>query len=268
MTQEIRDFYLNRGLYDPLKFSSNLDFGRFLRFIDNFDGFCPFCKKNTTYKVEEPISKKINNLSHWLQTEQSQIHGNYFITFYCARHSGHRINFVVNLDNMMAQKIGQLPSLADLATGEYEKYRTLLDKSISNEFFKAITSATHDYSIGAFVYLRRVFEFIIDERFKVLSEDGTLTVSEKDFIGFRIKDKIKTLKKHLPKLLTKNTHIYGVLSKGIHELNEDECRKIFPILKEFTTFILEEEIDRKKTEARKDELQKELNRFNQDINNK
>ena len=33
-------------------------------------------------------------------------------------------------------------------------------------------------------------------------------------------------------MLVKNTTIYGILSKGIHELSEEECRKYFPVVKQ------------------------------------
>lgn len=40
------------------------------------------------------------------------------------------------------------------------------------------------------------------------------------------------LEGYLPEVLIKNTTIYGILSKGIHELSEEECVKYFPVVKE------------------------------------
>ena len=48
----------------------------------------------------------------------------------------------------------------------------------------------------------------------------------------RLAEKIKMLESHLSDILVKNTTIYGILSKGIHELSEEECRKYFPVVKE------------------------------------
>ncbi len=45
-------------------------------------------------------------------------------------------------------------------------------------------------------------------------------------------ERIKMLEGYLPEVLIKNTIIYGILSKGIHELSEEECRKYFPVVKE------------------------------------
>ena len=45
-------------------------------------------------------------------------------------------------------------------------------------------------------------------------------------------NEIKMLGGYLPEVLINNTTIYGILSKGIHELSEEECRKYFPVVKE------------------------------------
>ena len=45
-------------------------------------------------------------------------------------------------------------------------------------------------------------------------------------------ERIKMLGGYLPEVLINNTTIYGILSKGIHELSEEECRKYFPVVKE------------------------------------
>lgn len=39
-----------------------------------------------------------------------------------------------------------------------------------------------------------------------------------------------------------NAILYNIVSKGIHELKEDECRKIFPILQSGIELILEEDM--------------------------
>jgi hypothetical protein len=44
--------------------------------------------------------------------------------------------------------------------------------------------------------------------------------------------------------------LYAILSKGIHELTEDECGRLFPLVKAGTKAILDEHISREKKEAR------------------
>ena len=48
----------------------------------------------------------------------------------------------------------------------------------------------------------------------------------------RVAERIKMLQGYVPEMLIQNTTIYGILSKGIHELSEEECRKYFPVVKE------------------------------------
>lgn len=60
----------------------------------------------------------------------------------------------------------------------------------------------------------------------------------------------------LPEFLVENKSMYGILSKGIHELSEQECLEAFPIVKLGIEIILDanlEETARKKkiTDAKK-----------------
>lgn len=46
--------------------------------------------------------------------------------------------------------------------------------------------------------------------------------------------------------------IYGIVSKGIHELSEEECLQFFPVLRDSIFMILEKwEEERRKTENEK-----------------
>ena len=58
----------------------------------------------------------------------------------------------------------------------------------------------------------------------------------------RMPEKIELLKDYLPAFLVKNKSLYGILSKGIHELTEEECRKYFPIVRNGIEFILDEHL--------------------------
>ena len=41
------------------------------------------------------------------------------------------------------------------------------------------------------------------------------------------------LSDYLPKSLVHNEAFYGIVSKGIHELSEEECIEYFPVMKSF-----------------------------------
>jgi hypothetical protein len=72
-------------------------------------------------------------------------------------------------------------------------------------------------------------------------------------------DKIQQLRKNLPEFLVENRAIYGILSKGIHELSERECLAAFNAVKVGIEIILdaklEESARRKKLEEAKRSIQ-------------
>ena len=79
-----------------------------------------------------------------------------------------------------------------------------------------------------------------------------------------MKERIKILKDFLPTFLVDNSILYGILSKGIHELDEVECLNYFDLMKECIFMIL----DQKMEEERKKEKSKKLNEALQKAANK
>ena len=64
--------------------------------------------------------------------------------------------------------------MADIAIDENRtKYRSVLKGENWNELYKAIGLAAHGEGIGSFVYLRRVFERLINSRFEEHCEAET-----------------------------------------------------------------------------------------------
>ena len=78
-------------------------------------------------------------------------------------------------------------------------------------------------------------------------------------------ERIKMLQGYLPEVLIKNTTIYGILSKGIHELSEEECREYFPVVKECIYQILGMWETMRKQQADEDALNKALNAITEKI---
>ena len=63
----------------------------------------------------------------------------------------------------------------------------------------------------------------------------------------------------------KNTTIYGILSKGIHELSEEECKKYFPVVKECIYQILGMWESERRKKADEDALSKALSSISSSI---
>lgn len=144
-------------------------------------------------------------------------------------------------------KVGQFPSVADIHIGQVKQYNKVLEKPILKEFTKAIGLAANGVGIGSFVYLRRIFENLI---YEVLEEAKDL-IDIEAFKTQRMDEKIGTLKNYLPPFIVENKQIYGILSKGIHELEEEECLAYFDCMRNSIELILNErlvQIEKKKKE--------------------
>ena len=111
---------------------------------------------------------------------------------------------------------------------ELDAYKHVISKEDRKELGIAIGLFASGVGAGSYVYLRRILERLIYQA-KTTAGDA---VNDEEFEQARMAERIKMLQGYLPEMLTKNTAIYGILSKGIHELSEDECRKYFPVVKE------------------------------------
>jgi hypothetical protein len=106
------------------------------------------------------------------------------------------------------------------------------------------------------VYLRRVFESLIEEAHDIAKSDKNW--DDDKYKTSRMADKIKMLEKHLPEFLVQNPQMYSLLSKGVHEMTEDECLKYFNTLKIGIELILDEKIEYKEKQLKIKEAEKDL----------
>jgi hypothetical protein len=241
--QQNMKYYLKEfSLYESLEITAdNISFWYRL-FKDNpasqVDIYCVSCQKETTYKISNPHYGGTEPLSSSPTSKKriDEIKGYHLLKFKCTRRAHeYQFLFYVNQKNQTVQKVGQYPSLADLEIHEIEKYRKILKKDYG-EFAKAIGLFANGIGVGSFVYLRRIFENLIYEAY----EESSNTIE--DFNSLKMKEKIKTLKGELPDVVHEIPQLYGILSKGIHELGEDECKEIFPQLKIAIEMILDEKL--------------------------
>lgn len=154
---------------------------------------------------------------------------------------------------MSISKVGQYPSVADFHIGQVHKYDKVLPKDKMREFTKAIGLAANGVGIGSFVYLRRIFECLVFEAHEVAKSKNP-SFDKTSFTSGRMNEKIQMLSGYLPDYLVEHHAIYGILSKGIHELGEEECKKYFPILKASIELILDEKLEAYQKEMRKKEI--------------
>lgn len=206
------------------------------------DLYCPACKSHSiftrsgTYHSDPPDAAH----SSWI--------------FQCRRNTGHTLtlNFIVRNNKLL--KYGQYPSLADIALGELGPLKKALKNDESREFTKAIGLAAHGVGIGSFVYLRRIFENLIQRRFNAFSHQ----IDAEQFAKARMVEKIELLRDHLPSFMVENRSIYGILSKGIHTLSDDMCREAFPMMRDSIMMILEEDAREIEQKRKREELSRSI----------
>ena len=218
------------------------------------DGYNPIRKKDSTFY----LVKGLGNLKEIEIDPFSYYHDVFMevdvktVAFLCQRYYD-KITIVVFHDpkNSILMKVGQFPSIADIHIGQVKQYDKVLEKPILKEFTKAIGLAANGMGIGSFVYLRRIFENLIYEVFEEAKEAKDV-IDIESFKTQRMDEKIDTLKNHLPPFIVENKQIYGILSKGIHELEEEECLAYFDCMRQSIELILDErlvQLEKKKKEA-------------------
>ena len=217
-----------------------------------FDGYNPFTNKESTYGVSSALSSRYN-LEKSIYTESRRrfvIDEIAFCTLECRRY-GDKIELCVwlNAKNHSIMKVGQYPSVADIHIGQIKQYDKLLSKEDLREFSRAIGLAANGVGIGSFVYLRRIFENLIEEAYKQALSNGD--VEEDVFMRIRMDEKIGVLKDYLPKTLVEIKQIYGILSKGIHELSEKECLSYFAAMRMGIEIILDDKLEQRKREEKR-----------------
>lgn len=248
------EFYFETPLYDIID-RSQLEH-------DIHDGDVDaYSAKNgidTTYTI---YSKKVDG------SYESSFRNFYKITLTCKRKDNDILRFFVYENNEIVVKLGQLPSLADIQFAEIgKKYNELLSEQELKEFKKAIDLAAHGHGAGSFVYLRRIFENLINKTFT--TNKIVLGISDEDFRQKWMVNKVDLLKTYLPSQLIEMKGVYKVLSKGVHELSEQDCLRYFPAIKLSIELILEQKIEEEKERKRDAEVKSELNAINRELGNK
>lgn len=186
------------------------------------------------------VTKAKNNASEpeWKWAVQRYLEKTRVMVFpyICTMNPNHRLDFVVRTDGNTMTKIGQFPTVADLTFPELDEFKTVINKTSRKELGTAIGLYANGVGVGSYVYLRRIFERILDEAKAEAELAGTVDLSGYD--GMKVDKQIRLLKDYLPAMINDNHVFYGIVSKGIHELSEDECISYFPVLKEAIFMIL------------------------------
>lgn len=246
-----KEFCIDYPLYEEFTFTPEQDKDGWNVFYSRapIDTYCPKCKANSIFHALEH-SYSLSSASIWVDK------GRMGIVMRCSRNRAHEFYFVFNVVGRTVQKIGQHPSLADLNTFDVRQYSSVLPKEDFREFTKAIGLAAHGVGVGSFVYLRRIFENLIQAAYLLAKDEGSW--DDEVYGKGRMADRIRLLENYLPEFLVQNPAMYGILSRGLHELTESECLEAFPIMKMGIELILDEKLAAKAKQDKIDQAKKAI----------
>ena len=269
------DFFLKTGAYDERVFETHDEHWevlKVLQFVGTYDAYCVLCERESTFRgMFDPELAAKRDRSR--ETAQKKIgariplpivsNGTYVVAAGCTRITAHEQHFIFHVDSKTfvdanaappvrterrIRKIGQQPSYGDLRADTVKGYSAVLTKAQLGELTRANGLASHDVGIGSYVYLRRVFEALVEEAHLAAAKDPGW--DDETYGRSRMSEKIALLKNHLPIFLVEHAAMYSLLSKGVHELSEQECLKHFDTLRLGIEMILDQKLEEKTRAAK------------------
>jgi hypothetical protein len=231
------------------------------------DLHCPECNQPSTFVLAPVVADEFENAyephaalvaafdkkaPRPISTIAHLILASRWLVFRCSRQQSHKLNFTLRIEETKTArpnglkgpfsiysciKIGQFPQHAELVGGRLRAVSKIATPIDSTELRRAVGLMSHDVAIGAFVYLRRVFERIIAGAWQRALESGEKLP---DPNRLRMADKVAALKAHLPEIVVRHAKAYGILSQGLHELSEEECARAYPVLESSVVAMLED----------------------------
>lgn len=254
------------SLYSKIKIDKNLKTYKFFPLDDvRVECYCKECNKRRIFAFENSKIAFDSLLCCSLGSgdDNSIYHKLSDIDFFslCAQADcNHKmIILFMKVDRETIMKVGQFPSIYDLDENiNNKKFLKVLGKEYADYYKRACSLYSFSTYIGALVYLRRIFEKLLLDVFNTYSAE--LKIDLEDFQRERMEDKIKTLKSYLPSIMFEQgfNKIYTKISNGIHNLSEEECSKMFLVLKMGIEEILTEKMESEEKDKRIKELSKEL----------
>ncbi len=232
------------------------------------EGYNPIHKKESTFYLDRGLGELLecsmgpyNLADHFYNKYSTSILKELkvkSIVFKCQRyHDEITILVYHDYEKSILIKVGQYPSVADIHIGQVKQYDKVLERTILKEFTKAIGLAANGVGIGSFVYLRRIFENLVMDAYNEALKAGI--VDAETFEKQRMDEKIESLKGYLPPFIVENHGIYGILSKGVHELSEDECLAYFDCMRQSIELILDERLEQLAKKKKQEEVKKTIN---------
>ena len=231
--------------------------------------FCNNCNSDSVFTAEikdditKAMAKDIANTTNRIpinpefakkQSIESKVQGKlYFLSFALECAKCGELHFVSILFNEnIAVKIGQYPSYTSNEIQDIRKYKNLISKYYP-ELTKSVSAYSQGMGVASFVYLRRIFEHLVEKEFARIEENP----SGKEGFDDKMKKVDKVIGIIPEELNGVKSKIYTVLSKGVHEYEEEECYELYPCMK----FVVLQILDRYLYEKQRKERLKSISKL-------
>lgn len=244
MKKPLKELFFNTSLYQKTMYS-DLERGpsdhiSIEKAINDYDVrellYCKDCGRELTFvpdtKVDIPRNLMHNEI-HILNLIENDI---IIKKFRCSADINHVYCFIFLTNNDGLIKISEYPSILDKI--DTNKFSEALDYVKQKELNQIAILESHGFFVAAFLYFRRIYEDLILKIFNEHEASKTMEISEFQFL--RMSEKIDLIKDSLPDYMLENKIIYSVLSKGVHELTDEECSKYLPVIRTMLLYFLDE----------------------------
>ena len=231
---------------------------------DSIDLYCIHCKEHSIFKPSNKGQLPTGHQVSWSFFNKELPYAGFHFT--CTRDYAHifEMQFIYNDESIL--KIGQYPSKADIDAPSWDKYSKIIPSRYLSDIKRAVGLSAHGIGAGSFVYLRRVMEYLINNAYQKALCNADI---EKDkYQKSRIVEKIVLLKNYLPDILVQNKEAYLILSKGVHELEEDECIKNFNLLSTTIELILDEILSEQNRIEREQKIKAGISKLHAELKTK
>lgn len=186
-------------------------------------------------------------------------------SFTCKNDSSHVYLMILSIEfdkgEFSVRKVGQNPSMLTIKGFDFDKYKKQLQRINAYEDYKKadLSNADHFY-VGAYAYLRRIFEKLIKwyiEKYNINLNDD------------RMETKIDSVKQYFdPRINNLLKNLYGILSTSIHELDEDESKDYYSYLKAIIDMQLEYEFSEEEKEKQSSKLSSVISKIENGLKQK
>lgn len=242
----IKEFFIKHPLYElipPPSDKDDIEKALYVLSIINddstFDMFCVECEEHSIFKQDRERYYGTYSVINGRNVPEVKDR-DFYIQASCSRNTKHKAMILLQHRHFHLRKIGQYPPLADILTPDLKKYKSVIGEDRVKEWSRAVGLTSHGIGAGSFVYLRRVLEFLIeDAHVQAKSNNGW---DEELYVKSRYAERIFLLSSYLPASMVKNKNTYSILSKGVHELDENTCLQYFPVLNSVIELIAEEKM--------------------------